>query len=310
MIRVNTEPPLYIPRPSPFALPNEVPYIFEGVDGVSNPVSSSKNKMGVTLADQNATFSKLQVSVDDGDMNKLNIRRSVMATGHGKDYHQYLMFTHYDYLREYDQPKYQVQSSSLLKGLIKTYNKEKVKFEQRLLQDYNDRDARIKSALEREMDVKVSEYKNLSVKSIGMWHTAPATEYSDEITIENIAKKAGPNLILELGRLIEKQTEIKPDQKTRARNVYMDYARSYNYEITFAIPEGYNVQGVENFNKKVENALGGFVSSAGVEGKTLVIKTRKYYNKNQYTAAEWPDIVSFLDAAVDVYNQKVLLKKG
>jgi hypothetical protein len=142
-----------------------------------------------------------------------------------------------------------------------------------------------------------------------MWHTSPNIEYGDEMTIENISKKAGRNYILELGKLIEKQTEIKQEQKTRNRDVYMDFPRAFSHEITLAIPEGYTVEGYENFNKKTENEFGGFVSSARVDEKTLVIKTKKYYTKNEYNAADWPKIVNYLDAAVDLYGEKVLLKK-
>lgn len=305
MIRVNTTPAIYIPRPSPFAMPNEIPYIFEGVEAIGAKEKLVKS----STIDENTTHTAIQVSPDPSDLGKLNLKRSILAKGHCKAYHQYLTVTNYDYLKEYDQPKYQVQSSNLLRGLIKDYNKEKVKLEQRQVQDYNERDTRIKEELEKEMDVKVAEYKNLSVKSIGMWNTSPDMEYSDELTIENISKKAGRNYILELGRLIEKQTEIKDEQKTRSREVFMDYPRSFTHEITLAIPDGYTVEGFEKFNKKTENEFGGFVSSAKLDGKILTIKTKKYYTQTQYKPTDWPKIVNYLDEAVDLYNEKLLLKK-
>lgn len=48
------------------------------------------------------------------------------------------------------------------------------------------------------MEVKVSDYKNFKLKSLGMWEESPNIEYSDDFTIENVTKKAGPNYILEL----------------------------------------------------------------------------------------------------------------
>jgi hypothetical protein len=112
-----------------------------------------------------------------------------------------------------------------------------------------------------------------------------------------------------LGHLIEQQTTIKDEQKIRTVDIYMDYPRSYNHEFTFIIPNGYTVEGLENFNNKVENATGGFVSSANIEGKALVVKTKKYYAKNYYPAADWPSITAFLNASVNFYNAKILLKK-
>ena len=51
------------------------------------------------------------------------------------------------------------------------------------------------------------------------------------------------------------------------------------------------------------------MSSAQVEGKKLIIKAKKFYSKNYYPAAEWPSITVFLNASVNFYNAKILLKK-
>jgi hypothetical protein len=143
-----------------------------------------------------------------------------------------------------------------------------------------------------------------------MWDSSPKLVFTDEFTVENLTKKAGPNLILELGRLIEQQTTIKEEQKGRTVDVYMDYARSFSHEFVLTIPDGYTVEGVENFNSKVENATGGFVSSAVVEGKKLIIKAKKYYMKSYYPSGDWPSITSFLAASLNFYNAKLLLKKA
>jgi hypothetical protein len=142
-----------------------------------------------------------------------------------------------------------------------------------------------------------------------MWHTAPNVEYSDELIAENMTKRAGPNIILELGKLIEKQTEIKDEQKVRTTDIYMDYARSFTHTITFTIPPGYTVEGLDNFIKKSESSVGGFVSTATNDGKTVVIKVKKYYNQNYYSVTVWPKITEFLQPAIDFYNAKLLLKK-
>jgi hypothetical protein len=242
-------------------------------------------------------------------MGQLKVSRNVIAKGHNKVSHQYLIFTNYDYMKAYDLPKYQVQSSNLMKGILKDFNKEKTKYEQRLTQDYHDRDERIKKDLETQMEVKVADYKNLNIKTIGMWDAEPNTEYTDEFTLENLTKKAGKNVIIEIGKLIEKQTEIKDDQKNRTRDVYMPFARSFQYEITLTVPQGYRVEGLENLNKKTENSSGAFISSATVANGVVTIKTKKVYNKNTYTAAEWKQLTPFLTAANDFYTAKILLKK-
>lgn len=306
-IRVNTTPPVYIQRPTPFSLPNDIPYSYEGSEAISK--FATKYSMTVSEADQNNTATVLRVALNPEDMGQLKIERNVVAKGHNKTAHQYLIFTNYDYMKAYDLPKYQVQSSKLMKGILKEFNMEKTKYEQRITQDYNDRDERIKKELESQMEVKVADYKNLNVKNIGMWETEPNTEYTDEFTLENLTKKAGKNLIVEIGKLIEKQTEIKDDQKSRSQDVHMAFPRSFDHEITFKVPAGYAVEGLGNLNKKTENATGGFVSSASVSGGIVTIKTSKFYRKNTYTAAEWKQLTPFLTAANEFYTAKILLKK-
>lgn len=309
VLKVNTKPAIYIYRPTPFGLPNEFPEVFEGMDGIAALGESNPGMLPKSTMDQNNTTYTIQLAVHPGDNMKIDMKRTITASGHNRYYHQYRVVTNYDYLREYDLPKYQVQSSHLMRDIIRDYNKEKAKYEQRLTQDYNDRDTRLTKEIENDLDVKISSYK-FSLKNSGMWDAAAHVSYADEFTAENLAKKAGPNIILELGHLIEQQTTIKEEQKKRTVDVYMDYPRSYDHEFVFTIPDGYTVEGLENFNMKVENGTGGFVSSAVVDGRKLLIKAKKYYSKNFYPASDWDGITAFLNASLNFYNGKILLKKG
>ena len=90
----------------------------------------------------------------------------------------------------------------------------------------------------------------------------------------------------------------------------MSFPRSFEEEISMAIPEGYTVTGLDKLNKKVENAAGGFVSTATVEGNNLKVKAYKYYTKSYLPNSNWKDMVAFLDAAYQFTQEKVLLKKN
>jgi hypothetical protein len=308
VVRIKTNPPIFLERPNPFSIPNEVPYILEGMEGVSSDAQIALKPVPVSTYEQNLTATTVNVSFAEGDFAKMNVKRKVIAKGHAKASHQYMVFTNYDYLKEYDQPKYLVESSRVMGGLIKEYKKEKTKFEQRKAQDYNERDERLKEEIERDMEVKPADY-SLTVKNIGMWHTAPDTEYEDSFSLENMGKKAGPNIIFEIGRFIGKQTEVEEHQKERSVDIYMDYPRMFTQEIVFTIPDGYNVEGLEALNKTIDSDAGGFISTAVLNGSTLTVKTKKYYTKSTYPAADWSKITPFLNAAVEFYGAKILLKK-
>lgn len=305
VVRINTDPPIYLGRPLPFRIPNEIPYLLEGTEGASS--KDTAPKIGVSQLAQNTEKTTAEVSLS-GDLAKVKVKRNIVARGHIKTQHQYGIYTNYDYLKAYDQPKYLAESSHKVGAIIEQYKEQQKKFEQRQAQDYQERDERIKEKIENDMDGKVSDYA-LNIKSIGMWESSPDTEYDEEFSLEGITKKAGPNLIVELGKLIGTQTEVKEDKMTRTRDVYMDYPRSFSEEISFVIPNGFAIEGLENLNKSVVTEAGGFVSSSEVKGNLLIVKTRKHYNQNFYKAADWPKITGFLNAAVDFYNAKVLLKK-
>ncbi len=115
--------------------------------------------------------------------------------------------------------------------------------------------------------------------------------------------------MLDFGKLIEKQTEVTGEDRIRSRDIYMGYPRTYDEEYILEIPEGYVVEGLENFNKYAINKTGGFVSSAEVKEGKLVVKSRKYFNENYYPAGKWEEILKFLDAGVEFYNTKLLLRK-
>ena len=122
-------------------------------------------------------------------------------------------------------------------------------------------------------------------------------------------KKAGRNYILEAGKLIGGQIELDEDDRDRKLDIFMPYARSFKYEITVELPEGFTVQGLDKLNTDVENATGGFKSSATVEDGVLKINSFKYYKNNFEKVENWEKMQQFLDAAHNFTQQKLLLKK-
>lgn len=306
MVKVKTNPPMFLPRPSPFRIANTFPAVLEGMVGKTETMSET---MTESKMEANRFVTTLNIKPDPQDLTKLNVERGVLASGHMKGYHQYLVVTNYDYLNEYDQPKYQAQSSSKMRGLLKTYNGERTKLKQRMAQDYENRNKRITESLEEDLGGKVEDYNNLKLKSMGMWTDKPNIEYEDAFSIKELVKKAGPNFIISLGLMIGGQVELKEDELNRSIDIYQDYARVIENNITFNIPEGYSVEGIDGFNLSVENEFGGFTSTAQTTGKTITISIRKSYKKNFNKAQDWPKLTEFIKAGVEFNNLKLLLKK-
>lgn len=315
LLKIGKDSGYYLSRPTPFSIPGEIPYLFEGMEAVlagypkSNIGMRFNEEIPVSGKESNLTCSRYNLSFDSLDLSKISVKREVSAKGNNKAYHQYLIFTNHDYLREYDKPQYQNFSYSELKSLANEYSYLREKSEQQAVQENYEREKRVEDDIESELDTKISGYKNLKIASVGMWEDMPDTEYSDEFVIDNGTKKAGKNFILEVGKFIEKQTELSDEQLQRDRDIHMGFARTFNSEVMLVIPEGYSVEGIDNLNMHVANTYGGFISSASVEKNKLVIKTSKYYTQNHCSAADWQNMVSFLNAAVQFSKSRILLKK-
>ncbi|WP_417213665.1 hypothetical protein [Bizionia sp.] len=114
---------------------------------------------------------------------------------------------------------------------------------------------------------------------------------------------------MEVGKLISDQVDLSDEERKRTENVHMNYPRSYNYNITLNIPEGYSVSGLDKLNKSVDNKTGAFISTASMSGNQLIITSTKQYKNNYEDHADWPLMMAFLDEAFQFTNEKILLKK-
>ena len=133
--------------------------------------------------------------------------------------------------------------------------------------------------------------------------------YKDQFQLENLTKRAGKNYLFEVGKLIGGQVAIGEDEQERNHDIFMPYPRAYLNEISVEIPAGYSVEGLDKLNIDVQNSTGGFVTTAKMNGQQLVLTTHKFYNHQFEKAAQWSDMTTFLEAAYDYTQTKVLLKK-
>jgi hypothetical protein len=168
----------------------------------------------------------------------------------------------------------------------------------------------LKKAVSQEFEFEIEEVA-YELKNTGRFGSKQPFEYEEKFVIKNnLVKKAGHNYIVEIGKILTDQIDVDKKEKDRKNNVYMSFPRSFDNEIIFEIPAGYTVMGIEKLNKKVENETGKFVSTASITGNQLTIKTIKEYKNYFEPNANWTKMVSFLDAAYQFTQEKILLKKN
>lgn len=277
-------------------------YALDGLDYADKGSLTTITLPGTTSKD-NETVTNIKVNLADLGKAKVSLKRSMK--GYNKSPEQYYFMDPFD-LRPEESKNFEMTESSDIYMGKKRYQAMKDAY---LAKRVSNRDERLKSSLEEDFDLKIQELSNFTIEETGRYHTAPVFTYSCDFFTDNLVNKAGPNYVIDAGKLIEQQTKIETDELNRKNNIYYDYRRTYKFLIEIDIPKGYQVQGLEKFNQKVENKNGGFTSTAKEVNGKVVIETTKHYDVNYAPASEWKSIVDFLNTAASFNEQKILLKK-
>ena len=255
----------------------------------------------------NMTHGISHVSWSDDDQEKVHINRRSIMTGHNKDFDRADLVTLYDIIDE-EQKHFNLKdpATRLISKKSKVNDFNESLFANRTKLEKNKIDL-FEASTAAEYEFELEDYQNPALINTGRWEGP--FEYTDEFTTSALIKKAGKNYIFEIGKLLGKQMAIEEDQVDRKHDIYMAFARSFKEEIIVDIPDGYTVEGLDRLNINVENSTGMFVSSAEIKNSKLHMQTLKQYNHSIEPVKNWPAMLEFLEAAYDLSQEKILLKK-
>jgi hypothetical protein len=286
--------------------------IFRGGRDMSQEKADMVNGKAVaftTTATTNNQTDDVAISLDSANMQLVNISRKAVAGGHQRRDMQAATLVLEDYLveefkkldKETDVKEewtkdryYRTYWHDAEESLTKARKEQKTKLEAEIADQYKD---------------KPKELKSYQFLEKGFSGTGAAMVLEESFSMDGWVKKAGNNYIVEAGKFVGGQLEVKSDQRERKLDIYMPYSRSFNHNITFKIPDGYTAEGVEKLNKSIKNECGGFESTAKIEGNNLLITYSKYYTNIFEPASNWNKILAFVDAGFAFTKEKILLKK-
>ncbi|MEO1655588.1 MAG: hypothetical protein AAFU64_18745, partial [Bacteroidota bacterium] len=277
-------------------------------DPIARKISLTKVKIPPLLPNQNKVNMTIKVANDPEDLSKLTSSFRIQAGGSIKE-------RYFRYINPYD-VIYQsaAQYDSPLRKDDPKVAKSEMKLAEIKQREEDDNKARLKLLQEEYLDdfqleKSELEIQNFKLVETGIYHDSPDIIYELDLIINGLVKKVGKNYLINIGKLIGGQIKVDEQDRRRKHDIYMPYARTYEHNIAYTIPDGYQVEGIENFNKQVENATGKFVSKAKLNGDVLEVKIVKQYNHSSEKASEWPKMLEFLDAANELYTQSVLIRK-
>jgi hypothetical protein len=318
LLRVNTDKPFYVANDDMFTCPGYIPAYLEGQPIVKLNKKNSRNDAQIDLnqlaplstAADNLHKEDIHVSITGDDMQLVHIKRQTVLTGRMKENEQ-LHLLNFEDCYESERNALRVERSIL--DILKKARKSK-----NISEDYAaalekaraSQKERFKDEIASEFDEKPKEMIKWKVDNAGLRHNAPDLIYSTEFTMEGLLQRAGNNFLLNIGKAVSSPLKLTPSQRERKVNIWMPYARTLDCSVAFAIPQGYVVQGVDKLNKTVENECGSITSTAQIQGSQLIVHFKRIYKHNFEAAAKWPELLAIIDASMDFFDQKVLLKKG
>lgn len=155
--------------------------------------------------------------------------------------------------------------------------------------------------------------KSTQVFNEGMENSAyPGKEFylTSQLTAPSLIEKAGKNYLLKIGNIIGPQVELYQEH-ARQSDIDMDYPVYYRRTITFTIPDGYAVKGLEDaiIDKFVESKgvkTNRFLSGYKANGKQVTITAEEYYQNTSLPKEEYEPFRKVINAAAD-FNKVVLV---
>ncbi len=254
----------------------------------------------------NTLLTQINAHLDEAKVNMV-LEKSVEAKGHVKEdvIEDVLTMTPYmevDYLNSNGKGSVEGVGITETKAAIEKRDNQKNEWKAKKL-------VMMKELAGNEYDYRVEKYDSFALLEDGRSFNKRNLKYYERFVLADMTMPAGKDLVVPITGLMGLQPRVQKEERNRVFPVDVRYPRALNWKITFAIPAGYVVKGLENLQKKIENACGSFISTAFVEGNTLHVYAKKIYAGHRFETTQWPQMLAILDAAYEISQAKIILKK-
>jgi len=296
---------------------NEIPPRLQGEDGlVFRPDVDAKKltydqtgkiKIPVTAVDKNMETENINVAFNTSNMQQLQVDRSTELSGATRHYTQKELMMMEDMEADLAQS---INQKKLTDRLADDKKQQKLvsEFSAAFAKEKTNQKTYFEDEIKEQFDQSAKDVTAYEVKNEGMFNSDFV--YHTNFTMDNFVKKAGNNYIIEAGKLVGSVSKVEEKDRTRKIDVYMPYARMYTYNISLAIPRGYKIKGLENFNKNISNETGSLTATATADDATVQVTIQQEYLKNFEPAVNWSKLLELMDGFYDISNQKLLLEKS
>ena len=159
-------------------------------------------------------------------------------------------------------------------------------------------------------DVHIDSVKG-SILAAGIDPKASKLVYEVDYNMHDLVKRAGKNVLLSVGKLMETQSELLKNDRERVDAIVTDAAKEYITRIAITVPENYTVSesSLEKLGRFVRNDAGEFVITSKFADGKLTIELLRRFGRRFLSADVWPDMVELLDAVSSWHGVTLLIEK-
>ncbi len=314
ILRVNLPEPMYIQWNGEHTTINEIPTVLEGMQNyclsVHNYLIDTIKKEVLPDSKQEENYENKNVTVQwskDFSEIRFDVKRTYLGALKKDFQNECLIMS--DFVSD-EYIKYDTDTLSK----IGQYKSRKREIDVELKREVENLKKQQKTYLEKrvayELGVETVDGYTYAIPKTGRFHKDSTLVFEESFVVkEKFIKRAGPNYIVEIGCFIGQQIDFTEKERNRKEHVYLTSKRSFENTISMPIPEGYELVGLEKLNQSVANDIGSFESSFRIEEGSLLVDTKKIYEKKFVPNEHWNSMLDFLDAATEFSRVKIMLKR-
>ncbi|MBL0356000.1 MAG: DUF3857 domain-containing protein [Chitinophagaceae bacterium] len=160
--------------------------------------------------------------------------------------------------------------------------------------------------------VKSEDIKNIKVANTAMTDCFANKPLTIEADVESpeLIEKAGNRYFIKIGEVIGPQEQMY-QEKPRQLPITIQYPHALDREITFIIPDGYEIKNLNDLNMNVvdnyrDQQTMGFISSYKLNGNQLKISLHEFYKITDYPLTMFEEFRKVINASAD-FNKVVLI---
>lgn len=310
--------------PCDYSLPCAIdqPSIYEGmeaimIDAANKPLKYkygtdynklTRKKIDITPANKNRSEYVINATLDDTDINALNIDRTVSILGTNKidirkDLGTFLqwdsiMRKHFNITQTYEESAKENGMDQALIDRFTSYFELEPYFQEKAFE----------CEAEEYFNNPVKKLQQYSIKSYGLFADQPLFTYTSSTKVGEMVRTSSNSKIVSIGYLL-KNIGISALRKERKSNIVFNSTSQVIYKISLNIPNGYKVENLSTLESAVTNKCGLFSSTAKVENDKLVLSVEWDINDVEYPAQDWNSLLEIFNAYDDFYNKSVVLSK-